>query len=145
VVFAAAGAYFVVRLVRGWAEVGDRRRLFGGLGCCAVLVYMFAADVAPSTLHGSTAGEYTMAGMPGMTLDQTITYPSIGLIFVVGLAFAAVAVLNGVGASVPRPVPVIGGPNDGAPDPRVLAPRSVQLCRVLLLLVLAYAILSKLV
>jgi hypothetical protein len=146
VVFAACGVYFAVRAARAWADASGRRRMIGGAGCCAVLLYMFTAGVAPSTLHGSTAGQYTMAGMPGMIMDQTVTYPSIGLIFVVGLAFSAVALVNRIGAApAPRPAPVVGGPNDGAPVFSALAPRSVQLCRVLLLLVLAYAILSKLV
>jgi hypothetical protein len=144
VLFAAAGVYFLVRVARVWADGGERRRLLGALACCAVLVYMFTASVAPSTLHGSTAGQVTMAGMPGMILDQTERFPALGLVFVVGLAFAAVLVVNRTGSMPsPKPAPAVGGPDDGAP--LALAPRSVQLCRVLLLLVFAYAILSKLV
>jgi hypothetical protein len=144
VLFVAGGIYFAVRAVDSRAEAGQRSRLLGGLGCCVVLVYAFTAGVAPSTLHGSTAGQYTMAGMPGMILDQTERFPALGLVFVVGLAFAAVVVVNRAG-SMPasKPVPVTGGANDGAPI--ALAPRSVEFCRVLLLLVLAYAILTKLV
>lgn len=144
VLFVAGGVYFAVCAGRAWAETAERRRLLGGFGCCAVLVYAFTAGVAPSTLHGSTAGQYTMAGMPGMILDQTERFPALGLVFVVALAFAAVLVVNRAG-SMPtaKPVPVTGGANDGAPIP--LAARSVEICRVLLLLVLAYAILTKLV
>lgn len=148
VLFAAGGVYFVVRAVRAWERGPERRRLLGGVACCAVLVYMFLAGVAPSTLQGSTVGQVTMAGMPGMILDQTVSFPAIGLVFVVGLAFAAVFVVNRAGS---RPVAkpartVVGGPNDGArADHAVLAPRSVEICRVLLLLVFAYAILSRLV
>jgi hypothetical protein len=146
VVFAAAGVYFAVRAARARGDSADRRRLLGATGCCAVLLYMFTAGVGPSTMRGSTAGQVTMAGMPGMIFDQTVTYPSIGLIFVVGLAFAAVVVVNRIGARpAPRPAPVIGGPDDGAPVLIALAPRSAQLSRVLLLLVLGYAILTKLV
>ena len=144
--FAAAGLYFAVRARRAWAIAAERRRLLAGAACCAVLVYMFLAGVAPSTLSGSTAGEYTMAGMPGMIVDQTVAYPAIGLIFVVALAFCAVLVLNHIDSPpAARPEPTLGGPNDGAPAGGVIAPRSVELCRALLLLVLAYAILSKLV
>ena len=122
----------------------SRYRLLGAVGCCAVLVYCFAAGVAPSTINGSTAGSFTMAGMPGMIIDQTEHFPALGLILVVVLAFAAVFAVNRVG-SMPtaKPVPVIGGPDDGTPA--ALAPRSVELGRILLLLVLAYAILTKLV
>jgi hypothetical protein len=159
VVFAAGGVYFAVRAVRSWAEAGDRRRLVGGGACCAVLVYMFTAGVAPSTLHGSTAGQYTMAGMPGMILDQTLTYPSIGLIFAVGLAFAAVAVLNRMAPMTAQDGPAqaasagsagsvsSGGSEggNGGGSGLMLAPRSVDVCRILIVLVLAYAILTKLV
>lgn len=144
VLFAAAGVYFAVRAARAWSAREQRGRLLGAVGCCAVLVYAFAANVAPSTLHGSTAGQYTMADMPGMIMDQTERFPALGLILVVGLAFGAVVLVNRAG-SMPaaKPAPAVGGPRDGAPV--LLAPRSVELCRVLLLLVLAYVILSKLV
>ena len=144
VVFAVAGLYFAVRAVRSWAQTDQRARLLGGLSCCAVLVYAFAAGVTPSTLHGSTAGQYTMAGMPGIILDQTEHLPALGLVLVVGLAFAAVVVVNKTGSMPkPKPKPAVGGPNDGAAT--MLAPRSVGIGRVVLLVVLAYAILAKLV
>ncbi|MBR7833395.1 DUF5134 domain-containing protein [Actinospica durhamensis] len=146
VLFAAAGVYFAFRAARAWSATAPepRRRMLGAVGCCAVLVYCFAAGVAPSTIHGSTAGSFTMAGMPGMIMDQTEHFPALGLILVVGLAFAAVFAVNRAGSMpVTKPTPVIGGPDDGAPV--ALAPRTVELGRVLLLLVLAYAILTKLV
>jgi hypothetical protein len=144
VLFLAAGLYLIVRLARVWADAEARRPLLGSLACCAVLVYALTADVTPSTIHGSTAGYYTMAGMPGMIVDQTERFPALGLALVVALAFMAVFVVNRAG-STPRveAVATVGGPNDGAPVP--LAPRSVAACRVLLLLVLAFAILGKLV
>jgi hypothetical protein len=142
--FALAGVYFVMRMARVWDAVGERRRLFGAAGCCAVLVYMFTAGVAPSTLQGSTAGQYTMAGMPGMIVDRTVTYPSIGLIFVVIMSFAMVLLVNRAGSMPPvRPAPAVGGPDDGAA--LVLAPRSVLICRVVLLSAFVFAILSRLV
>ncbi|HET9173455.1 MAG TPA: DUF5134 domain-containing protein [Actinospica sp.] len=124
VLFAAAAVYFLAR--RRWAH-------FAG---SAVVVYMFLAGVAPTTIHGSTAGQYTMAGMDGMILDQTITYPTIGLIFVVGLCFYAVTVLNAI-----EPLSA----DTGRGNPLLLAPRSVDVCRVVIVLVLAYAILTKIV
>jgi hypothetical protein len=124
VLFALGGVYFIVR----------KRRM--ETACCAVVVYMFLAGVAPTTIHGSTAGQYTMAGMDGMILDQTITYPSIGLIFVVGLCFYAVSVLNKI-----EPLSV----DTGRGNPLLLAPRSADVCRIVIVLVLAYAILTKLV
>jgi len=143
--FAVAGVAFLVRAALVWdTATGERRRPLGAAACCAVFVYMFAAGVAPSTLKGSTAGQYTMAGMPGMIMDHTVAYPSIGLIFVVGISFAAVLLVNRAG-SLPSagPAPAPGGPDDGAP--LALAPRSALICRMLLLLVMAYAILSRLV
>lgn len=124
VLFAAGGVYFVVR--KRWAPVAG----------CAVVLYMFLAGVAPTTIHGSTAGQYTMAGMDGMILDQTITYPAIGLIFVVGLCFYAVTVLDRI-----EPLSV----DTGRGNPLLLAPRSVDVCRIVIVLVLAYAILTKIV
>jgi len=145
--FIAGGVYFAVRTYRGWADHAARAKLLAHTACCAILVYMFLAGVAPSTLSGSTAGEYTMAGMPGMIVDQTITYPSIGLIFVVGLCFYAVVVLNRM-----QPPNEDGGSPALDDDDRVtgggsliLAPRSVDVCRIVIVLVLAYAILTKLV
>jgi hypothetical protein len=147
VLFIAGGVYFAVRTYRSWSDRAARPRLLAHTACCAIIVYMFLAGVAPSTLSGSTAGEYTMAGMPGMILDPTLTYPAIGLIFAVGLCFYAVAVLN-------QMQPLKSQATDDAPSATsstdggsglFLAPRSVDACRIVIVLVLAYAILSKLV
>lgn len=143
VLFAAAGIYLAVRAIRVRGDAAARGPLLGGLGCCVVLVYAFTADVAPSALHGSTAGAYTMAGMPGMIVDQTERFPALGLALAVLLAFAAVFAVNRAGSMPPAERPAVGGPQDGAPA--LLAPRSVILCQVGLLLVLAVAILGKLV
>ena len=141
VVFVAAGVYLAVRAWRSWADTKARRVLLGGFACCAVLVYTFTADVGPSAIRGSTAGSFTM---PDMILDQTERFPALGLAFVVALAFAAVAAVNRAG-STPRPAPrpAVGGPDDGAAV--LLAPRTVTVSRVLLFVVLAFAILSKIV
>jgi hypothetical protein len=161
--FAAGAVYFAARAGQAWSDVQRRRPLLARAGVCAVLVYMFLAGVAPSTLHGSTAGQYTMAGMPGMIVDQTVDLPALGLILVAGLAFYAVAVLARVGAETEQAgVNVSAGVRadtgadamDGedaedalSPGGRgtLLAPRSVEACQVALALVLAYAILSKIV
>jgi hypothetical protein len=160
VLFVAGGVYFAVRTYRSWSDRAVRGRLLADTACCAVVVYMFAAGVAPSTLNGSTAGQYTMAGMPDMILDSTITYPAIGLIFAVGLCFYAVSVLNrmapmtaqdgaaqAAGACSASSVGKVsgGGSEDGSGSGLMLAPRSVDVCRILIVLVLAYAILTKLV
>lgn len=139
--FALGGIYFAIRTFRAWADGSVRAKLLAHTACCAIVVYMFLAGVAPTTINGSTAGQYTMAGMDGMILDETITYPTIGLIFVVGLCFYAVSVLNQIaplGAEAAEPA----GTGTGS---LMLAPRSVDVCRVVIVLVLAYAILTKLV
>ncbi|HTJ71358.1 MAG TPA: DUF5134 domain-containing protein [Actinospica sp.] len=136
-VFIAGAVYFAVRIYLTWSDRTARARLLAHTACCAVLVYMFLANVAPTTIHGSTAGMYTMAGMDGMILDQTITYPTIGLIFVVGLCFYAVATLNNIAPL--KPEDAEGG------STLMLAPRSVDVCRIVIVLVLAYAILTKIV
>lgn len=100
----------------------------------AVLVYAFLAGVAPSTMKGSTAGSYVMAGMPGMIVDATVAFPALGLVCVAALTFYCVSVVAGLEPAEP----------DARPEPRAgFAPRSVEACRVLI--ALAYAILSKLV
>jgi hypothetical protein len=148
VLFIAGGVYFAVRTYRNWSDRSARPRLLAHTACCAIIVYMFLAGVAPSTLSSSTAGQYTMAGMPGMILDPTITYPAIGLIFAVGLCFYAVAVLNQMQPLKAQPddAPPVGArSSEGSSSGLFLAPRSVDACRIVIVLVLAYAILTKLV
>jgi hypothetical protein len=141
-IFIAGGIYFAVRAYLTWPDRAVRGKLLAQTGCCAVLVYMFLAGVAPTTIQGSTAGQYTMAGMgDGMILDQTITYPAIGLIFVVALCFYAVAVLNGI-APLSAPETAEEGESSST---LLLAPRSLDVCRIVIVLVLAYAIVTKLV
>lgn len=135
VLFGVGACYFAVRAVVARGHLAYRGRAVAHACGCLVLVYMFLAGVGPSTLRGSTAGQYTMAGMPGMYVDTTMTYPALGLACVAAMAFYAVSV-------VARPTPsteVPGGARGG------FAPGSVEACRVLVTLVLAYAILSKLV
>ena len=147
VLFVAGGVYFAVRTYRSWSDRVARPRLVAHTACCAILVYMFLAGVAPTTLSGSTAGEYTMAGMEGMIADSTITYPAIGLIFAVGLCFYAVVVLNQMAPLEPKDTaeaPTISNGTNDVSGP-MLAPRSVDICRIVIVLVLAYAILTKLV
>jgi hypothetical protein len=115
------------------ARNSTRHALIGASGC-AIAVYMLLAGVAPSTINGSTAGQYTMAGMPGMIKDTTITFPAIGLILVVVLAGYVVVDLD-------RST----GPADPEAAARTLAPRSVAVCRVALAVTMAFAILAKLV
>lgn len=135
IVFAAAAVYFAVRALVVRASPRARGRMLSHTGGCLVLLYAFTAGVAPSTLKGSTAGQYTMAGMPGMYVDQTITYPALGLLCVLALvlhATTSVARLSPEAAAV-------------SPSVRLLAPRSSEACRIVVTLTLAYAILGKLV
>lgn len=201
VLFAAAAVYFAYRAWEVWDERRTRLVPAARAGLCGVFVYAFLAGVAPSTLQGSTAGQYTMAGMPGMIKDQTIALPALGLILVVALAFYAVAVVaqlspepgteTGGGAAAAAAAGGASGKGAKAAGTRtagakavgtktvgtkivgtkaagtkaagtkaagarpaggadkaaaaMLAPRSVEICRIVLVLVLAYAILSKLV
>ena len=157
VVFALGGVYFAVRTYRAWSDTAVRGRLLAHTACCAIIVYMFLAGVAPTTIQGSTAGQFTMAGEQGMILDQTITFPAIGLVFVVGLCFYAVTVLNriepltSVTAEAAEPEDLdegfgsMDGTGTGGGVGLMLAPRSVEVCRIVIALVLIYAILTKLV
>ena len=110
---------------------------------CAIGVYMLLAGVAPSTISGSTAGYYTMAGMTDMYKDTTIAFPAVGVVFAVVLAGYAVLALDGTS----RPTATAGRPaiTDSSVALPVLAPRSVAVCQVALAVVMAYAILAKLV
>jgi len=114
---------------------------------CAVAVYMLLAGVAPSTLSGSTAGQYTMAGMPGMTVDSTITWPTLGIAFSVLLAVYAVAALDQISRpdSASSGLVTDSGPVRQRGAAAVLAPRTAALCRIALAVTMAYAILAKLV
>jgi hypothetical protein len=154
-VFAVGGVYFAARTCLARSDRTVRGRLLAHTACCAIVVYMFLAGVAPTTINGSTAGQFTMAGEPGMILDQTITFPAIGLIFVVGLCFYAVTVVNRIeplrvesaAAAELEDLDEGFGSMDGTGGGigLMLAPRSVEVCRIVIALVLTYAILTKLV
>ena len=60
-----------------WFAIRTRYALATG---CAIAVDMLLAGVAPSTINGSTAGYYPMAGMTDMYKDATITYPVLGIV-----------------------------------------------------------------
>jgi hypothetical protein len=103
-------------------------------GGCGVAVYMLLAGVAPSTMNGSTAGYYTMAGMPDMYKDTTIAFPALGVALAVVLVGYAVTALDGLSAKAAR------GPSDGA-----LAARAIAGCEIAIVVTMAFAILAKLV
>lgn len=135
-VFAAACCYFAARAVLARDDARRRARAAAHACGCVVLVYAFLAGVAPSTIKGSTAGNYVMAGMPGMIVDTTVAFPALGLVCVAAITFYCVSV-------VARLDPTAAA---ASPKPRAgFAPRSVEACRVLIALALAYAILAKLV
>jgi hypothetical protein len=111
VLLAVAGAWLV------------SRRAYVTAAGCAIGVYMLLAGVAPSTISGSTAGYYTMAGMPDMYKDTTITYPALGVaLSVVLVGYAVVAV-----------------------DRLSVKLNPVLVCEVVIAVTMAYAILAKLV
>lgn len=144
---AAAGAWFAVRAVRlgrGRAEAragGAMRLASAATAGCAIGVYMLLAGVAPSTISGSTAGYYTMAGMSDMYKDTTITFPAVGIVLAVLLLCYAVASLDRISPSQDR-IEVTSG---DVSVTRVLAPRTLALCEVVIVLTMAYAIFAKLV
>jgi len=131
--FAAAACYFTARAGLNRSKAPARNQAIAHASGCLVLLYMFLAGVGPSTLHGSTAGQYTMAGMPGMYVDTTIAYPALGLVSVAAIAFYSVVVVAHT------------EPKAAADGSSGFAPGSVEACRVIVALILAYAILSKLV
>ncbi|HTJ68100.1 MAG TPA: DUF5134 domain-containing protein [Actinospica sp.] len=135
VLFAVASGYFAVRAATAGTDTARCARHAVHAVGSLVLVYMFLAGVAPSTLHGTTAGEYTMAGMPGMYVDTTITFPAIGLACVAAMAFYAATSLSRLSPAH----------SDATTVPNVFAARSIEVCRIVLVLILAYGILSKLV
>lgn len=100
---------------------------------CAIAVYMLLAGVAPSTIQGSTAGYYTMAGMSDMYKDTTITFPALGIILSVVLAGYAVYALD----HIPAPT--------GTTTARAFASRPLAVCQIAIAVTMAYAILAKLV
>ncbi|MGH3415759.1 MAG: DUF5134 domain-containing protein [Actinocrinis sp.] len=149
VLFALAALWFAARGARAHrgGEHGARDRSAFRAFIALVLVYMPLAGVAPSTLSGSTAGLFTMAGMPGMIVDTTERYPTLGLLLVAVVVGAAVVLIDRASAGA-RPAPDQDTAVDAteqlaaAPTP---TPRLAAACRALLLFAIAYAILSKLV
>jgi hypothetical protein len=89
--FSLGTGWFAYRMRADWPDPAARRAAAAHTGVCAVFVYAFGAGVAPSTIHGSSAGQFTMAGMPEMIKDQTVALPALGLVLVAALAFTAVA------------------------------------------------------
>lgn len=149
-VFGCAVLWFLVRAVRAHraGDISARGRHAFDAAVAAALVYMPLAGVAPSTIHGSTAGMVTMAGMPGMMVDSTEHAPALGLVLVLAMVAGAIVRLDRLSAA--------RSPADGALDAGAdpmdrpgplppLLPRVVGACRVLLLVVIASAILGKLV
>jgi hypothetical protein len=108
---------------------------------CAIAVYMLLAGVAPSTINGSTAGSYTMAGMSDMYKDTTITFPALGIVLSVVLLGYAVTALDRL-TPTRRPAESTPGATSAA---QALAPRALVLCEVAIVVTMAYAILAKLV
>lgn len=150
VVFGCAALWFVVLCVRAHraGDLSARSRNGFHAAVAAVLVYMPLAGVAPSTLSGSTAGMVTMAGMPGMIMDSTEHAPALGLLLVIAVIGGAVVQLDRLSAAGSA----VSGSGAAGLDPMdrpgplpPLLPRVATACRILVLVVIAYAILGKLV
>ena len=120
---------------------GSTRLMLAAAAGCGIGVYMLLAGVAPSTINGSTAGYYTMAGMSDMYKDTTIAYPALGIVFALLLLGYAVATLDRIS---PSQGPV-GAETGDTSIVRILAPRTLALCEVMIVLTMAYAIFAKLV
>ena len=123
------------------SATGSARVALVASGGCAVAVYMLLAGVAPSTIKGSTAGYYTMAGMPDMYKDTTITVPALGVALCIVLVGYAVIALDRITA-LPEPAERT---STGVARTRAFAPRSVTVCEIAIVVTMAYAILAKLV
>jgi hypothetical protein len=117
------------------------RAAIAAVAGCAIAVYMLLAGVAPSTINGSTAGYYTMAGMSDMYKDTTITFPALGIILSVVLLGYAVTALDRLTPSQSSAESTPGA----ASAAQALAPRALVLCEVAIVVTMAYAILAKLV
>ena len=152
-ILAIAGLWLLLRatpqLQATSSQLGGTTRLSRAswvtAGGCAVAVYMLLAGVAPSTIQGSTAGEYTMAGMTDMYKDSTITYPTLGILLAVVLVVFAVAALDHVSRHDGPSGSSAQSAGSGDAIGWLLAPRTSVLCGVALAVTMAYAILAKLV
>lgn len=160
VLFALAATFFATNAVRAYrgSTAGTRtgtdmvtawRRSALDAGVSMVLVYMFTAGVAPSTLSGSTAGMVVMAGMPGMIILHPVRYPTLGLALAAGLLGYVVIALDRLSARRAAVGAVDAGvdvdPMDRPGPLPLLAPRAAQACELALALVMAYAIVAHLV
>jgi hypothetical protein len=132
VVFAVAACYFVVRAVLLRSTPAARDRAIAHTAGCVVLLYV-PRRCRPPDLARIDRRTVHVPGMPGMYVDTTITYPAVGLVCVAAIAFYCVHVVARIGAPA------------ADETPRSFASGSVEASRVAVALVLAYAILSKLV
>lgn len=145
-VFTLASAWFAVRAVHA-RRVGDIetfRSAATNLLVALALVYMPLAGVAPSAIRGSSAGMYSMAGMPGMSRDTTIHLPALGLLLVVCALGYIVLVLDRL--STVAPGAGVGAAAAQQHTARMtMTPRLFACCRILMLAIMAYDTLAKLV
>lgn len=150
VLFTLAALFFAALAVRAYRRPGAAgdsswRRSALDAGIALVLVYMFTAGVAPSTLSGSTAGMVVMAGMPGMIITHEVRYPTLGLALAVGLLGYAVVALDRLSASRAETNRDGVDPMDRPGPLPLLAQRAARSCELILAVVMAYAIIAHLV
>jgi hypothetical protein len=148
--FLCAALFFGVVAVRAYpggdgAAGSSWRRPMVDAGVALVLVYMFAAGVAPSNLSGSSAGMVVMAGMPGMIITHPVRYPTLGLLLAVYLLWYAVVGLDRLSVRRATPAGDRVDPMDRPGPLPMLAPRVAQSCELVLAVVMAYAIIAHLV
>jgi hypothetical protein len=138
--FAVAAAWFAVCALRARrvGDTGSSQRAATNLMVAAVLVYMPLAGVAPSAIRGSSAGMYSMAGMPGMSRDTTIHLPALGLLLAAGALGYVVLLIERLSTATPADAARGDGGVAQHTARSVMTPRLVACCRILLLAVMAY-------
>jgi hypothetical protein len=154
------GYWFAVRLIRLARQPrgvgtgpGDGRAadLVVSTAGCAIGVYMLLAGVAPPTTSTSAAASHAMAGMAGMAagnIASRIALPELGLLLAAALAVYATVALNRIttptAAAMPAPASIsapVSAPGGGA----AAIPRSVEISRIVLAVIMSYAIVASLV
>lgn len=139
------GYWFAVRLAgiarRPRAVPGDERAavLLVGTAGCAIGIYMLLAGVAPPTTSTSAAASHAMAGMAGMAADNIasrIALPELGLLLSAALAAYAAVALNRLSTPTEATASAEGA---------ISVPRSIEIRRIALAVIMAYAIVASLV
>ena len=156
------GYWFALRLFRnprspravpGAAAGGDRTAyLLANTAGCAIGVYMLLAGVVPPATGATVTTSHVMVGMNGMPAGSAATkiaLPALGMLFVVVLTVYATVALNRVSTMVPgragpTPDPLIAGSVARNVRSVVVSASTVDICRIVLALIMAYLIVANL-